>query len=382
MFADNAKAKREELVESGQCPAYTIVNFNPVAMYLQGELSRYRIPSPNDERLPKDVLRIRLPWDGKERVGHCLTIREPHIYGKNIGAQWHQGGGPGDAIPQRDVQYYLPVAIAYNFLEHFSPIFVTGDDQKAAAPPKDARKFYGVLAFKGDIHTLTRLLEEEDPARRVIEVPLAVSRQVGKLTQRSYKSIATSLDGYLEKMFAGQLRFADATIARAQQKWNGTDEDRKDISAADRIWYRWAIELGYAERPKPGEKTWLNELLTMSSGPIAEDTRRECQACRQKEPKPNTPFCPNCNAPIDTVATFLAGYPVDEAWLHALPDEKYELIHTELEKRKARRAGGARGPYKGGTTAKPEAPKPAAKGAKAKDTIPAAATTTMPGEED
>lgn len=382
MFADNAKAKREELIESGQCRPFTVVNFNPVSMKLEGELQRYSIPSPDDSRLP-DVLRVRLDWDGKERVGHCVTIREPHVYGRNIGAQWHQGGGPGDAIPQRDVMYYLPVAVAYNFLEHFSPIFVTGKDGRVAPPPKDARKFYGVLAFEGDIHTLERVIREEDPARRIINVPLATVRQVGKISQRSYKSIATPLDDYLEKMFSGQLRFADAAISRAQQKWNGTDEDRKDISAADRIWYRWAIRLGYAAAPKPGEKTWLNELLTLAPTTTAvEDARRECQACRQKEPQPNTPFCPNCNAPIDTVATYLAGHPVADSWLHALPDDKWNLIVPEMERRAARAKGGSRGPYKtgtGGAATSPAAPqhRPAA----AREEIPAASSILLPGEE-
>ncbi len=380
MFAEQARARREELVESGQCRPFTVVNFNPVGMKLEGELQRYSIPSPDDSRLPSGVLRVTLDWDGRERIGHCMTIREPHVYGRNIGASWHQGGGPGDAIPQREVMHYLPVGVAYNFLEHFSPIFVTGKDGQVAPPPKDARKFYGVLAFEGDVHTLEKVLLEEDPARRMINVPLATVRQVGKLAQRSYKSIATPLDDYLERMFHGQLRFADATISRAQQKWNGTDEDRKDISASDRIWYRWAIRLGYATAPKPGEKTWLNELLTLAPTTTSvEDARRECQACRQKEPKPNTPFCPNCNAPIDTVATFMAGFPVAESWLHALPDEKWNEIAEEMERRKARAGGIARGPYKGkgGTINAAPEHRPAGTG----DQIPAASSIALPGEE-
>jgi hypothetical protein len=377
-FRDKARDIRENLIDSGQCEPFTIANFNPLPVGLQGELSRYKVPSPDDDRLPKDVLRITIPFDGRERVGHCLTIRDPHVYGRNVNATWHQGGGPGDAIIQREPMYYLPVAIAYNFLEHYSPIFVTERDGKAAAPPKDARKFYGILAFRGDVHTLERLLQEENPAKQVIDVPLAIERQTGKIKSRNYKWVQTSLVSYLEQMFIGQFKFADATISRAQQRWNGTDEDRKDISAADRIWYRWAIKLGYAEPPKTGEKTWLNELLTLNMGAAASDQtggRRKCQSCRTLEPEPNTPFCPKCNAPINTFQTFMAGFPVADAWLMALRGEERDVVLEEL---RLRRQG-----FDQQAETEPETPKkrgPYKKSDK-KDEIPPAASTALPGEE-
>ena len=387
LFADNAKAKREELMETGQCEPFTIVNFNPPPLGLQGELQRYRVPSPDDPRLPAGVLRVHLNYDGRDRVGHALTVRDPHIYGRNVSATWHPGGGPGDAVVQREVMYYTPMAIAYKFLEHYSPIFVTGTDGRAAPPPKDQRKIYGVLAYKGDIHHLERLLEETDPARRKIEVPLAVVRSSGKTMQISYRAVAASLDDYLARMFEGQLRFADATISRAQQRWNGTDEDRKDISAADRMWYRWAINLGYADAPKPGEKTWLNELVTLRDTTQPAGTPgglRKCQSCRKPEPEANTPFCPGCGAPINTFQTFMAGFPVAEAWLMALRGEEREIALDEMKLRRQGFDGpapdpqpdapktngtktGARGAYKGKGTSR--------------DNIPPAASAAMPGEE-
>lgn len=400
LFADQARSTREELIETGQCEPYTIVNFNPVGLRLEGELQRYSVPSPHDGRLPKNVLRVRLPYDGRERIGHLLTIRDPHIFGKNVSAVWHPGGGPGDAVVTRQVMYYTPLAIAFNFLEHFSPIFVLGNDGKSAPPPKDARKIYGVLAFRGDIHMLEKLLLETDPVKRRIHVPLATMRTVGKLSARTYKSVETSLDDYLARMFDGQLRYADAVVSRAQQKHNGTDEDRKDISASDRIWYRWAIDMGYAQPPKPGERTWLNELLTLTPAAVAGDTPaptlRKCQACRTPEPEPGTPFCPKCNAPINTFDTFMAGYPVSEAWLMALRGEEREIA---LEEMKLRKQGfnepADREPNKmpagvssaGGPTDGPKKPGRGSykqpRGATttaAVDDIPAADTTDLPGE--
>jgi hypothetical protein len=391
-FADAARAKREELIESGQCEPFTVVNFNPPPLRLQGELMRYCVWSPEDDRLPpgEHGMRVTLPYDGRDRIGHVLTVREPHIYGKNVGATWYQGGGPGDAIPQREPLYFTPCAIAYSFLEHFSPIFATGADGKAAPPPKDARKMFGVLAFKGDIHLLARLSEEKDVTKRVIEVPLAILATSGKLVTRRYRTVKWNLDDYLAKMFDGQLRYADAVISRAQQRFNGTEEDRKDISVSDRVWYRWAIRLGYAPPPKPGERTWLNELLTLTTAETASvpSGLRKCQSCRTAEPEPETPFCPKCGAPINTFDTFMAGFPVAEAWLMALKGEERDIVLAELEIRKQGFGGSPAPPIaavvSGGrplTGAAKKAAEAKAARAAAADHIQAAATTAMVGEE-
>jgi hypothetical protein len=390
-FADKAKGKREELIEGGQCEPFSIANFNPTELGLQGELMRYKVPTPDDTRLPKGVLRITLPYDGKDRVGHVVTIREPHIYGRNVNATWHPGGGPGDAVPQREVMYYTPMAIAFNFLEHYSPIFITAADGRTAAPPKDGRKIYGVLVWKGDIHTLQRALEEDRVERRKIDVPVAVVRGSGKTAVRTYRAVSTSLDDYLDHMFAGQLRFADAIITRGQQKWQGTDDDRKDISASDRVWYRWAIKLGYTAAPKPGERTWLNDLLSINAGlpnheEVAASKLRKCPACRTREPEQDTPFCPKCNAPMDVFQTFMGvpergilGVPVPEAWLQTLRGEQREIVLEEL---RIRSEGfgqtNGRGPYKGKSASQPVS-RPASQQNTAE--IPDAPTTELPGEE-
>ena len=335
MFADNVQAKRQELIDSGACVPCSVVNFNPVPLTLQGELRAFSVPSAYDDRLPSDVLRFTLDYEGKKRRGHAITIRFPHFYGRNVSAQWHQGGGPGDAIVQRDAMYYLPVALGYMLLEHFSPIFVRGPGDKAAPPPKDLRGLYGVLAFRGDIHHLQSVLNEPEPEKRRIQVPLAVVRTTGKIVQRSYTWAETGIDDYLEKMFAGQRQSARAKIMRAHQRWNGTEVDRNDISEIDRVWYRWAISLGYAEAPEKGKASWLYDELAMPApGQAAAPTLRKCQSCRTPEPEPGTPFCPKCAAPISTFDTFMAGFPVAEAWLQALKGEEREIVLEELRTRK------------------------------------------------
>jgi len=383
LFAQQAETAAIELKESGQCPPYTVINFNPVEVGLQGELGRYKVWTADDQRLPKDVLRISIPWENKDRRGHVLTLRDPHKFGKMVGASGT--GNPGEVIPQREPKLFTPQAVAFHFMEHFSPIFTAPKGVQLPSPPKDARKIFGLLVFEGDIHTLEKVMNEEDPAKRIIRVPIAIMTSVGKSSIRTYRAVEYNLDDYLRQMFAGQRRFADATVARAQQKWSET-ETIADISDSDRIWFRWLIELGYAARPKAGEKTWLNEYLVNPDQEVKDLTLRKCQACKAVEPEHDTPFCPKCAAPINTFTTFMAGFPVSESWLMALKGEERALA---IEEMKARKQGFGDEPAATAVgESKPDrmAAARAAKAAKAAaidptEEIPDAATTALPGEE-
>lgn len=377
IFSERKRARYEELMEGGNVKPFTVINFNWFVLSLEGELARYRIPSPADSRLPEGVQRVSMQWDGHDRVGHALTLREPHLYGRMVNAS-AQGGDASRAIPERAVAEYLPIAIAYTFLEHYSPIFVTGKDKKATAPPKDARRTFGVLAFEGDLNTIAKqmeILRGPKPDEAMINVPIARVISVGKLNSRVYQVQSYPLKSYLSEMFRGQLNFAKVTIGRAQQKWSET-QTVKDISESDRIWLRWAIAHGYAVAPKQGEKHWLNELISvegMRDAAADGPPLRKCQACRALEPEADTPFCPKCNAPIDTFATFMAGFPVADAWLQTLKGDERKQALAELKRRKAGFGNEERGPYKGKAQT-------AAAGAGQDPTE--GASTTIPGEED
>jgi hypothetical protein len=350
LFSEMKQARYEELMSSGMVRPFTVINFNWFYLRLAGELQRYSVPSASDERLPKDVQRVSLEWDGRERVGHAVTFREPHLYGRMVNAS-AQNGEISRAIPERAVAEYLPIAIAYSFLEHYSPIFVTGKDKKATAPPKDARRTFGVLVFEGDLHTISaqmEILRGPEPDKAIIQVPIARVTSVGRVNRRIFETVPFKLKDYLGEMFRGQLNFAKVTIGRAQQKWSET-QTVKDISESDRIWYRWAIAHHYADAPKSGEKHWLNELISVENMHDMAGTGeplRKCQACRVVEPEANTPFCPKCGAPIDTFATFTAGFPVADAWLMALKGEQRTKALAELKRRK-KGFGEERGSYKG-----------------------------------
>jgi hypothetical protein len=367
-FSMEASSKAEELRETGQCKPFTVVNFNPVPVDLSGELKRYRIPTADDDRLPKEVSRISFEWGGQIRRGHALTISEPHMYGRNAGAHSFNGN-QAMAIPEREVQYFLPVAIAYHFLEHYSTIFVAKGPQRVTAPPKDRKKIFGLLVFEGNL----RALEETNLNKngRMIRVPVAREMQNRK---RMYSTIEYNFDDYLDEMFSGQLKYADTVVSRAQAHANEGPEGMKEIGSNDRLWLRWAMQFDETLRTSPavvGNKAWLNDLMSLRGATDRTvDARRKCQACRAIEPEVGTPFCPKCNAPIDTFDTFMAGFPVSESWLQTLKGERREQALNEYHSRSAGFVGGAkreRGPYK-----EPRAAAPVATA----EEIPA-----LPGEE-
>lgn len=373
IFSQKVKMRREQL--EGHFSPFTIINFNPLALRLEGLFKRFCVPSPEDERLPKEVSRVVMSWRGQDQIGHALTIRDPLITGRMTGAKGL--GAPGEVLPEQEVAEHLPINIAYSFLEHYSPIFVTKKDGMAAAPPKDARRMYGVLAFEGDLHALDphRLAE----SGRTIKVPLARVLTVGKTSQRIYETVLFKLDDYLDQMFLGQRRYADAVISRAQQKYS-EGKAREEIGSAERTWYRWAIQKGYAPAPKDVDRTWLNELVSLTTADGAtEVTLRKCPGCRAVEPEPDTPFCPKCNRPMDTFKTFMAGHHVAEGFLQALVGEEREQAMAEYRRRQE---GFGAAPAGTQVPAKPQrGPGGKFVAKNATEEIPPAESTATPGDD-
>lgn len=378
LFAQKARMRREQL--EGHYSPFTVINFNPLALRLEGIFKRYSVPSPDDDRLPAGVSRVVMNWRGQDRVGHALTIRDPLIYGRMTGAKGL--GAPGEVLPEQEVAEYLPVAIVYSFLEHYSPIFVTKKDGMAAAPPKDARRMYGVLAFEGDVHALEPQRLENNG--RTIQVPLARTLTIGKSSQRIYETVAFTLDDYLDQMFLGQRRYADAVISRAQQKFT-EGKAREEIGSAERTWYRWAIRMGYAPAPKDPDRTWLNEMISLTTADgAAEITLRKCPGCRAVEPEPDSPFCPKCNRPMDIFKTFMEGHPVAEAYLALLEGEQRTLALAEYKRRQNAMEAFSAEPSKAtgaGQKAQQRGPGGKFLPKVATDEIPAADSTATPGDE-
>jgi hypothetical protein len=339
-----AKVAHLRETREGQYKPFTVINFNDdVPLQLEGELNRYRIPSPTDENLPKDVSRVIMRWDGKDRGGHAMVFRNPHYFGRVSDAKPKVAQFMGEAIVDREPMYYDPIALAYFFLEHYSPIFVTRKDKQVAAPPKDRRQMFGVMAFEGDLHAISA--ENLKRNGGIIRVPLARELSVAGTRQRVFETAECSIDDYKRKMFEGQLRFAMTVTNEANRLWSRDQEEKDKINEFHKIRYRWLIRYGYAEPPAKDKQHWFNEAaLTPEMNVDAEGNEielRRCQNCNAVEPEADTPFCPKCAAPIDIFKTFMGdpergirGRVVAEAWLQLLEGDERELAIQELQRRR------------------------------------------------
>lgn len=382
VFSQRAAAKREEM-RLQNVPAYTVINFNPIELKLDGIFKGYPVANPYDKRLPENVGRVVMNWRGRDYVGHILVIRDPFIDGRNVGARSVNGQpamqGGGETVVEREVVAYPPAAIAYSLLEHYSPIFSVPADGRVAPPPTNVRRICGVLAFEGRLDAISpEVLQKRNG---MIRVPVARMLTIGRTSQRVIETVEYPLAAWKDQMFEGQRRYADMVISRAQQKFV-EGKGREEIGSAERTWYRWAIDMGYTPRPKDPDKTWLNELISLTnlSDEELREPLRKCQACRKPEPEPGTPFC-SCGSPIHTFTTFMAGFPVAMSWLMALQGEERDLAIAEYQ----RRQQGFEGAQEDGPAKMPAA-KPTGRGAGGKpvkrgEEIPSAASTAMPGEE-
>jgi hypothetical protein len=364
LFTEKVASLRKR--REGQYQPFTVINFNDdVPLRLEGELNRYCVPSPTDEHLAPEVSRVVMRWDGKDRIGHALVLRWPHYFGRTSDAKPKNQQFMGEATVEREPMYYDPIAIAYSFLEHYSPIFVTQANKQVAAPPRDRRQMYGVMAFEGDLHAIEpgRLAQNGG----IIRVPLAKVLRVGPNSERIYETAECRIDDYKRQMFEGQKRFAVMVTNEANRYWSRDQEDKDKINEFHRIRYRWLIRYGYATPPAKDKQHWYNETTLTPDAELSVDgeevERRRCQNCNAQEPEPDTPFCPKCNAPVDIFKTFMGdpergirGRVVADAWLQLLEGEERDLMLEEL----ARRREGFSEPGTGPASGLPEQVKPRA----------------------
>lgn len=130
-----------------RCPEFTVFNFTGFDLRMDGLLRRYSIPRGGE---------IFIRFDDRSYCASILRIREPLIYGKNVGAfQW--GSDPGEAAPYRMAVCLNQAQIAASVLEKFNQRPVVN----SFCPPKDARELPGIIAFMGSADRLQNALDQD-----------------------------------------------------------------------------------------------------------------------------------------------------------------------------------------------------------------------------
>lgn len=137
--------------------AFTVVNFNPMPLRMQGIYLRYSMPGGQDKNLPPNVKRIVLRWNGAERRGVYMTIGEPLIFGKTLGVL--EAPLPlNHVVPEfftiQEARALSPMQIAQAIRAEYSSSSTIAD---AAERRRFKPDIHGVTAFRGGIEELKRL---------------------------------------------------------------------------------------------------------------------------------------------------------------------------------------------------------------------------------
>lgn len=294
----------------GPCPPATVINFNPIALHLDGELQRWSIPAARG-KLGKP---IDLSYNGRTFRGAYMTVMDPHVW--PVITDVHDG--PTEPITSIEARYIPPVGLAHQFYEHY----VTG--------ASDAQNMGGVLIFQGDIRTIEKKRLERADGKILFPRAHIMLDGSGRV---NYASEWQPFQACVADCFERQRNYANAQIAEGHSfASSSSDIIRNQLSNYHIMWHNWSLDMKYKEE---AEK-WASERLT--DGPGIKAVR--CPDCKERQDSPDQFFCSNCNAPFDACKAFLAGKPVSADRLESYPadSEEFRLILAEATRRASNRA--------------------------------------------
>ncbi len=307
--ADELKSltRRQGDVWEGPCAPFTVVNFNPVRLSLQGQLQDQSVPPAGAGK------RVTFPYKGRTFVASYVTFRNPKVWPVIIGTENLEGF---DA-PSIKADYIAPMGIAHQFFSHY----VVGSI--------DAEGMGGIVIFEGDVHIL-----EDDRQKRThghIRVPL-IDPELSEPGRVAYKVEERLLSDCVRDALTVQRGYADAKIAEGHRfATSQSDEIRNQRSGIHTLWHNWALAMGYKEKAEP----WASEILQDSPDIVAVF----CQRCRTKQTDPKQHFCSECNAPFDAYKTFVEAHmTVPMEFLEMYEGKQWDAIVKESRSRAAKRA--------------------------------------------
>ena len=295
-------------VWEGPCAPATIINLNPIALKLYGQLQRLTIPPAG-----KGV-KIGFIFRGRAFTGSYVTLSTPEVWLAITGTT----NDPMGDTPTMEAKYISPLGLAHQFYSHY------------CEGASDAQHMGGIIVFEGDIHVLDKPKLER--ANRTIKVPQATFSNDGT-GEVLYSVVPVALDEYLERELAQQRSYAGAMIAEGHRYANSQSDDvRNQLSNFHVLWHNYALERGYIDRPLP----WASEKLRDHPSIQA----IFCPDCRTRQADPEQYFCANCNAPFDACKAFLAGKMVtpDRLAVYDENSEEFRAIRAEMVRRRNRKA--------------------------------------------
>lgn len=290
----------------GPCAPATLLNFNPVKLFLQGELSDQTVPAAGNGKT------VKIPYNGRTFVASYVTFSNPKIWPVIIGTENLEGFDASSIRPD----YISPVGIAYQFYSHY----VTG--------AMDALGMGGIVIFEGDIHTLEKKKQERSGGKILVPRidPLMSTRDMA-----AYASDEVLFLDALKDTLTRQKTYAEMVIAEGHGfATSQADDIRKQLTKYHVLWHNFAMDMKYKTEPE----SWASDRLHDDPNVAAV----HCPDCHTRQSSPEQFFCANCNAPFDALKAFLAGKVVSMDRLEVYEGEDWKKIVTEQSRRRAKRA--------------------------------------------
>lgn len=298
------KVERESLIASlkatGTANPATILNFNPVALSLDGGIG-FKVPSCVDTFIKKDD-QFRCRFNGREYVASILTIREPRVFPQIT-----------DVKKEEDVEvgeYAMKACKQIEIAHCFMTAYTFGSPSSSGMG--------GVVAFEGDRRTL-----EHAPLDKLkVKVPdfiLLPNRT------REYFTKEVMFSDVLSDALSMQKLYAQSETQKAQSFWDN-EELRMNITDIHRIWHQFEMHMGWRQKPAP----WIT---------MEHESEETCAGCGVPKKRIEAYFCV-CGRPYDPFKAYMAGeLPITSDHMVRIAEGDWAKVHKEEARRKKMREG-------------------------------------------
>lgn len=260
---------------SGTAKPATILNFNPVALRLEGGLP-YKVPSIVDQGVPED-LKLKFLYKGKTYRAHLLTITDPYPYPQITDVNLKQGEDMADGVGIYDCKLCRPIESVHHFWV------------SSHLGASDSSNMGGVIVFEGDKHRIWDAEKNKPKEKARINVPTFIklidnNREYFVETKGFDEVMALTLD--LQKLYCmRQIQMASI--------YHNTEDQRKNITEIHRIWDQYSVDMGWQQAPSP----WS----------LAQTEPEETCVCGAGKKNSLALLCHACARPYDPLKAYLAG---------------------------------------------------------------------------
>lgn len=305
-LAIDRQALLTSLKATGLAQPATILNFNPVALGLDGGIG-FKVPSILDDFV-KEEDRFHYKFEGREYKATLLTIREPKTFLqiKDVKVEDEIASGV------YEVKACKQIEIAHCFWTAYT-LGVLGSSVGMG----------GVVAFEGDRRVLDREKSNKDGKGITIKVPDYI-RLENK--SREYITEPKDFDDVVHTCLRIQRKYANMQTQEAQSYWDKEDQ-RGNITPIHRIWHQYEIDMGWRQVAAPWVTMMNEETVT-------------CIGCGEPKRRVDAFFCWKCSRVYSPFDAYMAKeIPANHPSMERIEDKQWPLVHKEEERRKSLRAG-------------------------------------------